>query len=119
MAPKIKNILSYWISQLKLLDWNISVVLAEEERELENEGSLGECNAESANRSAVITLLDPLIFKEKYRREGKRTFEICLVHELLHIVLWEFLSNERVKRNLLEAAIDAIAIALVTNKYRK
>ena len=119
MAPKIKNLLSYWISQLKLLDWNISVVLAEEEGELENEGSLGECNAESANRSAVITLLDPLIFKEKYRREGKRTFEETFVHELLHLTLWDFLPSERVKRNLFEAAVDAIAIALVTNKYRK
>ena len=119
MNDKLSNLLLWWQKMLKLQDWNISVVLAEEEGELENEGSLGECNAESANRSAVITLLDPLIFKEKYRREGKRTFEICLVHELLHIVLWEFLSNERIKRNLLEAAVDAIAIALVTNKYRK
>jgi hypothetical protein len=112
-VEELKEALLYWQQKLAIQDWEIHLEIDPRVPTFNEKEGYARVLRSRTSRRAVIHFLNP----EDWVTDGKREpydMEQCLVHELLHIVLWFFDSPENENENFLfEQSIDILAEVLV------
>lgn len=105
----------YWQKELRLQDWRIEYYLAEPS-DLEDETNCGECEAELANKTAIIHVANPSWSQSVV---NEREMEISLVHEMIHLLGWGLEPKTIFQQDLFDHMIDVLAEALVKQRRKK
>lgn len=103
-----ESALAEWQEILLLRDWDIKIDICRT-RDMTFDGA-AEVHYKKGKKLAIIHILDPLDYENKYWEQDHET---SLVHELLHLHTCLFVSDEDVHE---ERAVDAISRALVRLK---
>jgi hypothetical protein len=108
--------LAYWQKRLRLQDWIVEAVVA---RYSDLDQAVARVTVHANKREAYIRLLCPedLLPLDSINKASTLDWELALVHELLHLHLWDLGSSTYEKgspKDLAEErAIDQISHALV------
>jgi len=105
---KLRELLINWQQKLRLVDWKIKLKFCD----LDND--YGSCLCNTEDKTATIKILN---FKDKLWAENDEiTPERVLVHEIIHIHLWELHDGDtgHIHMNRVEQICNFLADALVT-----
>lgn len=103
-------LLREWQRRLNLSDWVIRIVPDCFPDDMGLQNSAGEAEWVEVNKSAVIRIINPLLYGD---RIIPFDFEKTLVHELLHLKFSLLESDDDLKNRVVHMLIEDIARALV------
>lgn len=103
---------AYWQKRLNISDWHVKVKIVRSAK-MSHGSSMGEVDIFDQKSMAIVKLLDPIDW-DGTPMIPKQDMELTLVHELLHIRLYNVNTRSVVKTSVVleEQAINALAWAL-------
>jgi len=111
----VQERLSIWQERLKLMEWQISVVVAR--RSDLKPKTLGATHWDKEKKCATISVLDPRDYKLPFE-EVLNDLELTVVHELVHLNLSALPRSESSRKGE-ELAVVKIANALIAVERRQ
>jgi hypothetical protein len=111
---KLQKLTQEWQKLLRLQDWRVRVEFVEP-LEMEDPGSMGQCQTDRGLRQVKIKLRSPEY--NCYENEFNQDVEATLVHELLHVYTNLIIHAPDSTQGLfVEQAIEAMTMALLSLK---
>lgn len=105
-----------WQKILRLQDWKVNVAISRE-RDFSNKDSDAEIGVNVQHKTAKIKIIDPV--DRAPESPNPQDMEKALVHELLHIHLWQLTEdNKGLLVDIEEQALNMITEALI-QLYRR
>jgi len=104
---KLERLGRLWQKRLRIQDWDIKYELVSTQWVMDAQWATAQVDAKEDKRYAHIKIVEPSVVQNPF---VPYDFEMALVHELLHVVLWKLHTTGNTAE---EVAIHQLSQALV------